>query len=121
MNQKKLFKISLSISLIGIILLLILSNILEPNLTKISDINNNHLNKKIKIQGKITNIKNFEEHNFQLITISDQTKEIDVLIKYSKIPLELKPNQKLEIIGKIQPYKNTLQIQAEKIMEGERD
>jgi len=115
MNQKLLFKLSLTISLIGIISLLILSNILEPKLKNISEINNNHINKKTKIQGKIINTKNFEKHNFQLITITDQTAEIDVLIQGQKKPSQFQINQQLIITGKIQSYQDTLQIQAEKI------
>jgi len=115
MNQKLLFKLSLAISTIGIITLLILSNTLEPKLTKISEIKNNQINKKTKIQGKITNMKDFEKHKFQLITITDQTAEIDILFQYIKEPLELKLNQQITITGKIQSYQDTLQIQAEKI------
>jgi len=108
-----LIKISLIISLIGIILILILANTLEPNLQPISKITIKDLNKKIKVQGTIFNIKSFEESNFQIISIKDSSGKIDITL--NKI-LDLKNNQELIVIGRITQYKKNLQIQVEKII-----
>ncbi len=105
-----LLKLTLAISLIGIIFLLILSNILEPKLQSISEINTKDLNKKIKTKGQITNIKTYE--NFQILTISDSIKSINIILNK---PLNLTRNQNLTITGTLNQYKNKLQIQAEKI------
>jgi len=105
-------KISLAVSLIGILLLLFLSNILQPKLTNIGDINNKLINKKIKAQGQIFSIKTYEDKNFQVISIQDKTGKID--ITSSKI-LNLTNSQTITIIGAIKEYKGHLQIQADKI------
>lgn len=110
MNLRKL---TLTISLIGIILLLILSTALEPKLTPIENINIKNLNKKTKVQGTIFNIRSFEETNFQIISIKDSTGKVDITT--NKI-LELKNNQQITVTGTIKDYKQYLQIEAEKII-----
>jgi len=106
-------KLSLTISLIGIFLLLLLLNILEPKLINIENINEKLINKKIKIQGKIFNIKTYKESDFQIILIKDNTGQIKTTI--NKI-LNLKNNQTIILIGKVTQYKKNLQIQADKII-----
>jgi len=108
-----LLKITLSISLIGILLLLFLSNFLEPKLTNIEQINNKLLNTKTKIQGTISNIKNYENSSFQITSIKDETGEIDITT--NKI-LNLTKNQNITVIGTINEYKQRLQMQADEII-----
>ena len=117
-----LIKISLTISLLGIITLLILANTIEPKLTKIKDITIKQLNKKVKILGKIENIKIIENNktreSFQILTISDETGKVDAVFntKPNLNLLNLKINQNLIITGRVTQYKDKLQIQAEKII-----
>lgn len=101
------------ISLIGVFLLLILSNILEPRLISIEKVNDRLIDKKIKVQGEIFNIKRYEESDFQVISIKDKTGKIDITT--DKI-LNLKNNQTIIVIGKVTQYKEYLQIQADKIL-----
>jgi RecJ-like exonuclease len=105
----KLLKISMLITFLGIFLLLTISNFYEPKLINIEEIKSNHLNKIIKIQGKIIQEKNYND--FQIITIQDNTKKINVLLNK---PINLN-NKTLIITGKVIQYKSELQIQAEKI------
>ena len=59
----------LTVSLIGILLLLFLSSIYQPKLINIENINNKLLNKQVKIQATISNIRSFEGSNFQIISL----------------------------------------------------
>ncbi len=111
-NQKTLLKISLIISLIGILTLLFLANIQEPKLISIDKITDKQLNKNIKVQGQITNIKTYKDSNFQVISIKDGTGKIDITTNQI---LNLTNSQNLIVIGKLTEYKNNLQIQANKI------
>ena len=110
-----LLPLCLSISLIGILLLLLISATYQPKLIKIEQINNKLLNKQVKIQATITNIKSFEDSNFQILSVKDNTEKIDITT--NKI-LNLSNNQTIIIIGKVTQYKESLQIQAELIKEG---
>lgn len=112
-----LLKISFIISLLGILILLILSSILEPSLTNIREIDSKYLNKKVKIQGEIINMKSYNTKTneiFQVLEIKDGTGYIEVILS-SKKETPLRKNQKITVIGIVNLYKNSLQIQAHKI------
>jgi len=115
MNKNILLKTTLTIFLLGILLLLILVQTLEPKKTNIKDISNKQLNKIVKITGQIINIKTFKESDFQILTIQDSTSKIQAVFNSNK-QLNLKENQTITIIGKITDYKNNPQIQVEKIL-----
>lgn len=103
-------KTAMSISLIGIILLLILANILEPPLKEIKDIDIKNLNKKIKIYGTLKEIKNYD--NLQILTLTQDSFYINVLVNEK---INVSKGEKLLITGKIIKYKNDLEIQADTI------
>ena len=119
MNLKKL---SLTISLLGIITLLILANILEPKFQKINEITLKNLNKKVKIFGIVKEIKIYENNKtkefFYVLIISDETGKIDAVFnaKPNSNLLNLKTNQNITMIGRVTQYKDKLQIQVEKIV-----
>ncbi len=112
MNNKTLLKISLIISIIGTFILLILANTLPIKQYKIKDINDNLIDKKIQIQGQITNIKNYDA--LKIITIKDKTASINT-IYYTNNKLNLTKNQTITVIGTVREYKQELEIQADKI------
>ena len=109
--MKLLLKISFTISLLGIFLLLLLSNILEPQLININELSTKDIDKNIKVQGEITKIRNINK-DFQILTISDQTGKIDITLNTNK---QFKKNQNLIVTGRVSQYKNNLQIEANKV------
>ena len=108
-----LLKTSLIMSLIGIFLLLFLTNILNPKQISIEQINEKLLNKKVQVQGQILNIRTYENQNFQVILIKDSTAEIEIIT--NKIT-NLQKDKNIIVIGKITTYKEDLQITADKII-----
>ena len=110
-NQRRIFKISLIISLIGILFLLLLINILEPKLIPIEKIKNNILNKNIKIQGEISNIE--DKETFKILSIQDETGKIDVICNSG----DFEENQKIIVSGRVKEYQQYLNIQANKIIQ----
>ncbi len=107
-----LLKIALIISLTGIFILLIISNSLSPKLININEINENYLNKNVKIRGKIINEKSYD--NFKILTVQDSTGKIQATLN-SKNKINHN-NQTLIIQGKITEYENQLQISINKII-----
>jgi RecJ-like exonuclease len=102
-------KISLIISLTGILILLLIINSTELETTKISSINDNFLNKNIKIIGQITNIKNYD--NFATLTIKDSTGQIQGICNCNLNQTD----KTFEITGRVSTYNNQLQINIDKI------
>ena len=110
-----LIKISFAVSIIGILILLFISTISEPDLIPIKEITDKNLNQQVKIQGSIENIKSFKDYDFIILSVQDETRKIDVLL--DKTPeFVLAKNQKITCIGKVSQYQNVLQIQADKII-----
>ena len=110
--MKSLLKISFAITLLGILLISFISN-LDPKQTKIQDITEDLIDKTIKTQGEIFNIRTYEEFGFQIISIKNFEGLIEV--KVDKI-LNINENQEIIVIGKVEKYEDSLQIHADKII-----
>jgi len=108
-----LLQISFIISLLGIFTLLIISNTLQPPITKISQITTKQLNQNIKIQGNVISSKIFQDSNFQLINLQDKTGNITITLNN---PVNITKNQSLIITGKVIQYKEKLEVQADEIV-----
>ena len=106
-----LTKIALITFLIGLILLFVLSQNLEPKLIEIKDIKSSMMDKTVRIQGQLIKIKQTDA--MSILTVDDKTETISVLSPKTNISL----NSSLEIIGKVTVYKGTLEVEAQKISE----
>jgi len=104
--NKRLFFI---ISLIGILLLIIVTE-LPAKPIQISEITKKDIGKKVKVQGKIKEIR---EQN-QIIKIKLENSNIEIII-FTKNFLSLKQDHEIVIEGKVDIYKNNIQIIADKI------
>ena len=109
MKDSSLLRLSITCSILGILLLLLLNP--QPNLTKINEINQQHLNKNIQIQGKLIKATSLEK--LTILTIKDSSGTIQATTFQT---LDLKPNTKLTIDGKVTEYKEKLQLQTNKII-----
>ena len=111
--QKRL-AISLTISLLGILLLFSLCLILQPQKTTISQITKERLNEQIKLETKIIKVIDFPASSFQILTLQDSTGKITATSSADK-QLKLTINKSYLIYGKITEYNHTLQIAIDKI------
>jgi len=110
--SKNLKKISLLIFILGIFLLLIISNIQKINHFTLNEINNNLINRKVQVSGYIYDIKTYEKSNFQIIYLKDSTEQIEITSALTN----LKKGQNITTIGRVTEYNGCLQIQADKII-----
>lgn len=112
MEEKNLFKIALFCSLIGLFIILLISEKIELKFYKISEINPSLIDKEIKTQGQIILIK--ETSGLYILKIKDNINYIDVVIfKEDKINLEI--DNYIEVQGKVVEYRNKLEIQTNNI------
>ena len=112
MENHKLLKISLIISLIGTFSLLLILEYQEIPLYKIEQITKEQLETKVRIQGTILKIK--ETPGLYILDIRD-TKTITT-IAFKEEQINFKRNSFVEIEGKVQEYQNELEIIADKII-----
>lgn len=113
MEEKTLLHISIAGSLLGILILFIISNNIEIPEANIYLVNKSMLNENIKIKGQITNI--IETPGLYILTVSDKTDKIQIVV-FKEDKLDIKVNQIVEIQGKVSQYKNQTEIIADKII-----
>lgn len=112
MNEKNLFKIAITCSIIGILILLFITDKIEVKYTSILDINKSLMDKEVKIGGQITNIK--ETPGLYIVDVRDSTGKITVVIFKEEL-LNLTKNQLIEVLGTVTTYKNKIEINAKQI------
>jgi len=118
--MNKPLKICFILSLAGILILLFLSEKLEPEIKSIANITEGDINRAVKIRGEIISIKDFNDNSkiLTIFTIKDKTGNITVILN-SKTPLEINKSKQYIITGKVQEYNKSLEISADKIFEVE--
>lgn len=100
-----LLKISFIISVLGILILFLISNLIQPK--QVSNYQELKINELVKTQGKIISIKSYDEFS---IIILDNNLTITCNCK-------LQENSTIQVQGKVSEYKNQLQISTDKIQE----
>jgi len=113
MKDETILKISLIISITGIFLLLFILEFSEVKPFQIKDISEEQLELQVKIQGEIISIK--ETPGLYILKIDDLTETLTVII-FKEEPINIKKGMYVEITGKVQEYKDELEIIADKII-----
>ena len=112
MKEKTLLKIALITSLLGILILYLISdniNLEEKNIEKITIDNKDEF---VKIKGKVSNVIDTEKVTIIEITQPNEIKV--VLFKNDNKPTAIEKGQEVEIIGKVDEYEGSLEIIANK-------
>jgi DNA/RNA endonuclease YhcR with UshA esterase domain len=111
----KIIYIALCISILGLLILTYVSEVIEPPVSSIRDINANSVGKNLHVIGKVS-----EAHSFSggsaVLTIDDGTGKIDAYVGYStakSMPGILKAKT-VSVTGEIDEYKGSLEIKADK-------
>ncbi len=112
MNNKNLINIALICSLLGIFIILLIVENADLPTTKIKNVTKEQLETKIKISGNITSIK--ETPGLLILQIQDSTGKIDAII-FKDQDTNITKDIPVEIEGKVQEYKEYLQIVVNRI------
>lgn len=109
-------KITLICSLIGIFILIFLASTLQPPIKEISQISYKDINQRIKIKGQISEIKEFSETSFKILTIKQNNYSITgILYSSNSIKPLINKSKDYFITGTIEKYNQTLQINIQEI------
>jgi len=113
MIESNLIKISLILSLVGIVILILISDKIKIKDYQINELSKEVLEKEVTVSGKIVNIK--ETPGLEIITISDNTKPIKVVLFKDENKIQLKKGQEIEVTGKLKIYQKDFEIEAKEI------
>jgi DNA/RNA endonuclease YhcR with UshA esterase domain len=112
--MEKRLAVFIIMSLIGILLLVFLSQKLEPKTMSISGISEKNLEQSVKIRGQIVNAREYNNKTFQVLTVKDQTGNITAIMNLNT-EITINKSKNYSIIGKVQAYNQTLQISIDRI------
>ncbi len=110
MNEKNLLRMALFCGLVGIFLILFISERMDLSASNIGEITLDKINEKVKIKGEIYSIINTP--GLAIIKIRDLTGEITI-IAFKEENLELKKGNIIGVQGRVIEYKNKIEIEAE--------
>ena len=106
MKEKLLLKISLVISLIGILFLLIILNNIDVPDPDINSINKDLIDKQIKVKGEITKIT--ETPGLYIINI--------MVVVFKEEQLNLEKGRIIQVEGQVTGYQDKIEIIAKRII-----
>ena len=112
MEKKTIFNISLTASLLGILLLLLVSENLNAKQITIDSITRNYIDKDVVIVGSISSINKQEGTTW--LKVKDETGKIDI-VAFKSGDLNLKYGDNVEVYGKVAVYNDKLEIIAKSI------
>lgn len=110
MKDEKLLKISFCCSLLGILIILFITENLEVPESNIVNITKENLDETLSVSGKISYIT--ETPGLLIINLQDNTGNITAII-FKEENISLEKNQIVTIEGKVIEYKGQLEIQAD--------
>ena len=113
MDDKKLTKLSLILSLVGLILIYYITTVIEVKAFAISDIDKSMIDRDVKVSGEIANV--IKTDKVLILLVKDESSSISVVsFDPEEIP-KIKEGQFIEVTGKVALYKNKLEIIADSI------
>ena len=111
MDDNIILKISFVTCLLGIAIIVIISDKLELKESRINEINENMAEKNIKIKGYANPSRS--NKIIQIIEVKDNTGQIEVIAYKGHI--KVKKGDIIEVEGSVSKYENKLQVNADTV------
>ena len=106
MKEKTIIRTTFTISFVGIFIILVMGEITEMPIIKISELKDKEIDSRVRIDGKILSVRKLT--GAYLIHINDKTSTVPAIIFEEN--LDLKKGSDIEVKGKLTEYNNELEI-----------
>ena len=113
MKEKNLLKIALICSVVGILILFIVSQNISVEEKTISRITFEDMDKKVKIKGFVENVIDTEK--VVIINVVQPQNMDVVLFKEENETIDVKKDDLIEVIGKVEEYKGELEVIGQRV------
>jgi|SRR3990167_5593506 len=110
MQEKTLFKVAFSTSLIGLSIMVLMAEKLDFSESNISSISKSSIGQKIKVMGIVQSKNEFS--NILILNIADSTGPIKVIAYKNRKYQNINKGDVLEITGLVKEYNNELELEA---------
>jgi RecJ-like exonuclease len=108
---KTIFKLAMMTAILGIFLLFLLSELMKPMKIGVCDVNEGMADKEVRISGEVKEFKDISGgHTF---TLKEGNCSVKVVL-FSNSP-DVKLEGRATVIGKVQVYKQKLEVLADEI------
>ena len=112
MKEKTLLKIALICSLLGLLILYLISDNIEIKEKNIEKITLENKDEFVKLRGIVSNVVDTEKVVIMEIT---QPQEITVVLFKDKETVNIQQGNEVEVIGKVDEYEGSLEIIADRL------
>lgn len=115
MDDEKIYKISLSISLAGLVILFFWSSVTEPERIGIGSLGREDVGSEVEITGSVGNIKQVKEGHI-FFHVKDRKEKILVVLfkddadEMSLTKESLNEGEEVKITGEVKKYEDQLEI-----------
>ena len=112
MKEKTLLKIALIVSLVGLLVLYIISDNITIKQASIEKITLGNKDEMVKVRGIVSRVTDTDK--VTIMEIMQPTEITVVLFKGNNQSMPIKEGNEVEIIGKVDEYNNKLEIVAQR-------
>lgn len=114
MKEKKLLKIALISSLIGLFILFIFSDNISVSEKAISKIEDEDIGSSVKIIGTVSRVSNSDKVAF--LELSQERIDTITVVLFKDQNISLVPGMRVEIVGSIEDYNGEKEIIGNRVM-----
>lgn len=115
-EDKKIFKLALVTSVVGLVLMTIFAGQITPREVKIKDINNGMIDQEVSVEGVVVDVTVLKKT--YIMRIVDDTGKLDVVIfdktreDFEKYNLKIKflINRRINVLGTVEEYNGRFEL-----------
>lgn len=112
MNENSLLKIALICSIVGVFIVLVFAEKLEPPLVRIIEISEDFMDQDVMIQGEVVSVK--ITPSTSIFDVKDESGSVKV-VTFDK-GYDIGKGQAVEVTGTVKEYKGVLEIEAKRVV-----
>lgn len=118
MEDKKIFKLALFTTILGLVGMIFSANYITPQEVQIKDMNRGMLDKEVSVEGLVTGVSQSQKGGTYFLELMDGTGKTKVVIfestaseiQKTSVNIENFNNRRLRIVGKVTEYQGSLEV-----------
>jgi len=118
MEDKKIFKLALFTTILGLVGMIFSANYITPQEVRIKDMNRGMLDKEVSVEGLVTGVSQSQKGGTYFLELMDGTGKTKVVIfesaaseiQKTSVNIENFNNRRVRIVGKVTEYQGSLEV-----------
>lgn len=118
MEDKKIFRLALFTTILGLVGMIFSANYITPHEVQIKDMNRGMLDKEVSVEGLVTGVSQSQKGGTYFLELMDGTGKTKVVIfenaaseiQKTSVNIENFNNRRVRIVGKVTEYQGSLEV-----------